>query len=137
MIDLKELCALIELNLKVRPQLAGNQILLTIDLSNGRKQTVMLTMKNLKDGQIIEVTSRCGVISSAAMVRASLQRNMKSPLGGIAMDTTTDAKTLDCVHRIANPKGHAPNVPEILGAITSVGVQADIIEGKLGHEDQF
>lgn len=137
MINLTMLCQLIEQNLNVRTTVSDNQILFTIGVTSSRNQTVLITMNTFLDGQVVEVKSRCGVVTKANTVRQCLRRNLISPLGGIAMDTSTQPKTIDIIQRLAIPNGLGVNIPELLATITSVAIQADTIEEKMGLGDIF
>lgn len=137
MTNLRELAEYIRVNLHVPVQGDSNQLILTITLNNGRTQTVLVSVKKTGEGQVIEVKSRCGVVKSAAMVRSSLGRNLNSPLGGVAMSKVDGHAVLDCVQRLVVPPGLGVNIGELLNTISSIGVQADVIEGKLGHADVF
>jgi hypothetical protein len=86
---------------------------------------------------VIEVRSRCGVIADAKAVRASLKRNFTNSLGGLAMDKVDGHHVIDCVQRLVVPPGLGVNIDEFLGTISSIGMQADLIESKLSHADVF
>lgn len=127
----------IRLNLRVPVRGEGKQLILTLSLSNGRTQTVLVSLKNYKEGAVIEVRSRCGVISDAKAVRTSLKRNFTSSLGGLAMEKVEGRHVIDCVQRLVVPPGLGVNIDEFLDTISSIGMQADLIESKLSHADVF
>jgi hypothetical protein len=137
MVNLELLAEYIRINLHVSVNREGNHLILTLRLNNGRSQTVLVSVKNSKDGGIIEVRSRCGVISNAKAVRASLKRNFINSLGGLAMDSVDGHHVIDCVQRLVVPPGLGVNIEEFLDTISSIGIQADMIESKLGQADVF
>ena len=71
----------IRLNLHVPVRVEGDQLILNLSLSNGRTQTVLVTVKNYKNVNVLEVRSRCGVISDPKTVRALLKRNFSGSIG--------------------------------------------------------
>jgi hypothetical protein len=127
----------IRINLHVPVIGEGNQLILNLTLSNGRSQSVLISIRNHKSDQIIEVRSRCGVIKNPKTVRASLKRNYSNSLGGVCMDKIDGHHVIDCVHRMVVPLGVGVNIEEFLTAITSIGFQADFIEGSLSNTDVF
>lgn len=137
MTDLRQLAEYIRVNLHVPVQGDSKQLILTLALKNGRKQTVLISLKKAGEGQVVEVRSRCGVISDAKAIRASLKRNFSNSLGGLAMETINGHYVIDCVQRLVVPPKLGVNIGEFLHAITSIGAQADSIENKLGHGDNF
>jgi hypothetical protein len=137
MADLALLAEYIRINLRVPVKGDGKNLILTLSLSNGRSQTVLVSLKNYRNDMVIEVRSRCGVISNAKAVRASLKRNLSGVLGGLAMDRVDGHHVIDCVQRLVVPPGLGVNIDEFLNTISSIGMQADLIESKLGHEDVF
>lgn len=137
MTNLLELAEFVRVNLRVPVQGDTKQLILTLSLNKGRTQTVLISLKKLSEGQLIEVRSRCGVISDSRSIRASLKRNLITPLGGVTMEKVDGHHVVDCVQRLVVPPGLGVNIVEFLDTITSVGVQADLIESKLGHADVF
>jgi hypothetical protein len=137
MLNLALLAEYIRINLRVQVRGEGDQLIFILNVGNGRTQTVLVSLKSYKDGTVIEVRSRCGEISDAKMVRASLKRNFTGSLGGIAMDKIEGRYVIDCVQRLVVPPGLDVNIDEFLVTISSISTQADVIESKLGQADLF
>jgi len=137
MTNLIELAEFVRVNLRVPVQGNAKQLILTLSLNSGRTQTVLVSIKQASEGQLIEVRSRCGVISDAKSIRALLKRNLTTGLGGIAMEKVEGHHVIDYVQRLVVPPGLGVNIAEFLDTISSIGVQADVIESKLGHADVF
>jgi hypothetical protein len=135
--NLDLLAEYIRVNLRVPVIAESKQLILTLSLSNGRTQTVLVSIKNYRDGIVIEVRSRCGVISDAKSVRASLKRNFNGSLGGLAMEKLNGHHVIDCIQRLVVPPGLEVNIEEFLHTISSIATQADHIESNLGHADVF
>lgn len=127
----------IRLNLHVPVGVEGDQLILNLSLSNGRTQTVLVSVKNYKNGKVIEVRSRCGVISDPETVRALLKRNFSGSIGGLAMDKVEGQYVVDCVQRLVVPPDLGVQIDEFLDTISSIGMQADLIESKLSQADVF
>ena len=137
MTNLIELAEFVRVNLRVPVEGNKKELIVTLSLNNGRTQTVLVSIKESSEGQLIEVRSRCGVISDAKNIRALLKRNFRTPLGGIAMEIVNGHHVIDCVQRLVVPPGLSVDIAEFLDTISSIGVQADLIESKLGHADVF
>jgi hypothetical protein len=127
----------IRVNLHVPVDVEGDQLILEISLSNGRTQTVLVSVKNFKDGKVIEVRSRCGVISDAKTVRALLKRNFTGSIGGLAMDKVNGQNVVDYLQRLVVTPELGVNIAEFLDTISYIGMQADLIESKLSNADVF
>ena len=127
----------IRLNLHVPVRVEGDQLILNLSLSNGRTQTVLVTVKNYKNVNVLEVRSRCGVISDPKTVRALLKRNFSGSIGGLALDKVEGQHVVDYVQRLVVPPDLGVNIDEFLDTISSIGMEADLIESKLSHADVF
>jgi hypothetical protein len=137
MLDLALLAEYIRVNLNVPVIGEGNQLILSLTLSNGRSQAVLISIRNFKSDKIIEVRSRCGVITNPKSVRASLKRNYSGSVGGLCMDKVDGQHIIDCVQRLVVPPGLGVNIEEFLITISSIGLQADLIESNLSNTDVF
>jgi hypothetical protein len=127
----------IRVNLHVPVAVEGDQLILEISLSNGRTQTVLVSVRNYKDCKVIEVRSRCGVISDAKTVRALLKRNFTGSIGGLAMDKVNGQNVVDYLQRLVVTPELGVNIAEFLDTISYIGMQADLIESKLSNADVF
>jgi hypothetical protein len=127
----------IRLNLHVPVRVEGDQLILNLSLSNGRTQTVLVSVKNYKNVNVLEVRSRCGVISDPKTVRALLKRNFSGSIGGLALDKVEGQHVVDYVQRLVVPPDLGVNIDEFLDTISSIGLEADLIEIKLSHADVF
>lgn len=137
MVTITELAEFVSLNFRVSPEIGHDEFVFTIGLENGRRQTVMVSLSDKRSCKVIEVKSRCCVANNAKIVRSALRRNMRTPLGGCVMDTSTEPHTIDCVQRLVVPVKVGPNLREFMNAVSSIATQADAIEKRTGGEDVF
>jgi hypothetical protein len=140
---LKQICSNVELNLQlisrdssVSTRQGRGEALLTFRLSNGRTQTVLLTLRSVLGVSVVELKSRCRTVHGAATIRAALKHNLVSPCGGFALDVTSTPPTVDIVHRLVAIDGE-PNYSELIHCLSSIVHHADAIEQKQSDQDQF
>lgn len=81
-----------------------NELLATIQLSSGRKQTIKIVLegsRTLEETNRIEIISRCCIAKNARMVGDALRANMKTFNGGLTL--CSKSKAIDLCHRILIP----------------------------------
>ena len=127
----------IALNFRTKTQVGHGEIMFTVKMSNDRSQTVLVTLANKRDFQLIEVRSKCAAIQDAMMVRSALRRNLSTQIGGLSLDTSTQPNSIDFVQRLVSPNKDGPNLPELLNTIALIASQADQIEQKFSNSDCF
>lgn len=128
---------LVRINLRVPVEAEGGQLILTLTVGEGRKQTVLVSVHNYGEFEAIEVRSRCGVIADAKLVRSAIKRNFDSEIGGLVMSKVDSRFVLDLVHRIAVPSMARLDSGAVLNTINLIAVQADNLEKSLGDADVF
>lgn len=137
MVNLALLAEYIRINLHVPVVGEGNQLILSLALENGRNQSVLISIKDFNAAKIIEVRSRCGVITDPKTIRASLRRNYSSSIGGLCMEKVDGKHVIDYVQRLIVPTGLGVNIEEFLTTISTIALQADLIESNLSNNDVF
>ena len=137
MVNLAVLAEYIRINLHVPVIGEDNHLILSLNLGNGRSQSVLISIKTFKAAKIIEVRSRCGVIADPKTVRVSLKRNFACSIGGLCMEKIDGRHVLDYVQRLVVPPGMGVNIEEFLTTISSIAALADLIESNLSNNDVF
>ena len=111
-------------------------MLVTMSVGNGRKQTVMVTTQRGHHGaySLIRLRSRVSAIAEPKMVRDALRANTGLSLGGLALDTSTSPPALDMIYSIIADN---MNINTFVSALQRVARRADDLERRLCGTDQF
>lgn len=139
----KQICEFIKcnvqaigINAKVSVKHGRGQALLSFRLGNGRKQDGLLSVKSKGEVDFIEIKSRCRAVYDAAGVRSALKRNLSSPSGGFALDTSGDPPVGDLIQRLVLINGQ-PDYKELMHNLSSIVHRADAIEKTQSDVDEF
>jgi hypothetical protein len=133
----KDLAEIVTREFRINPQIVNNEMLFTLALTKGRSQCVLISLIEKFAFQVILVKSRCCLATNASMVRSILSRNLKTPLGGFSLDTSTSPNAIDFNQKIFIPRDSELNISEFISTISKVASHADQIEQKLNQEDTF
>ncbi|GEM_PF-2120873 len=141
--NIRKICDYISLNTqaisrqsKVSIERGHNECLLKFYLANGRRQSVLLSLKAAGAWGLIELKSRCRTACDAQTIRSALRRNINNPCGGFALDFTTKPATVDLVQRLI-VVNREPNYPALFQSLNFVMHSADAIEQKQSDIDEF
>lgn len=137
MTSAREIGKFIDLNFKAQKEMGKGEVLVTLPTTRGRRQNVLITLIDGGNCQIIELRSRCCLAKKATIIRSALRNNLKTQLGGFAMDSSEDQDAIDLMYRAIVLRNGAPNWEELKTAIDYIAAEADRIESKSGKADVF
>jgi hypothetical protein len=120
-------------------QCGENEMLITMSMKNGRKQTVKIHSVRNRYGtySVLRFQSRVCIAQGAAMIRAALKANADSDYGGYALDTTVTPGMIDIVHGyVITPQ--CEWIPsDVFTAIQRLAAFADDMEQRVMGGDVF
>lgn len=135
---IQELAGLLKTVRGVPMRLEANktQILVTLDLANGRSQTVLISTRDLPGhlGQFVRLQSRACLARDHRFVKSALFANAGMLLGGLALDTSTDPPAVDVIYSL---DADQLNLTELLQALVEIAQHADQIEQRNLGSDNF